>query len=399
MGLGVREACVILEEINRSGANSGACHAQMYTMGTLLRHGSDEQKGRYLPGIASGELRLQAFAVTEPDAGSDTTRIRTFAERRGDRYVVKGQKVFISRVRQSDLMILLARTTPLEKVEKRTRGLSVFIVDLRDAGDRIRVGPIRTMINHESCEVFFDGLEVPAENRIGEEGSGFRYIMSGMNAERILLASESVGDGLYFIDRASDYASARRVFDRPIGANQGVQFPIADAYMDIRAAAAVRDEAARAFDAGETRGDGPNMAKYLASRAAWKAANAAMDTFGGWGMASEYGIERKFREARLYLIAPVANNLVLSHVATHVLGMPTVVLRGGAAAMTSLSLAAWRSILFVPGDRPDRYAKGPGGRRGCGLYRPGGRGGAGAQGGGTGIGGASFGGDFDRVPT
>ena len=322
MGLGVREACVILEEINRSGANSGACHAQMYTMGTLLRHGSDEQKGRYLPAIASGELRLQAFAVTEPDAGSDTTRTRTFAERRGDRYVVKGQKVFISRVRQSDLMILLARTTPREKVEKRTGGLSVFIVDLREAGDRIRVGPIGTMINHESCEVFFDGLEVPAENRIGEEGSGFRYIMSGMNAERILLASESVGDGFYFIDRASDYASARRVFGRAIGANQGVQFPIADAYMDIRAAAAVRDEAARAFDAGEIRGDRPNMAKYLASRAAWKAANAAMDTFGGWGMASEYGIERKFREARLYLIAPVANNLVLSHVATHVLGMP-----------------------------------------------------------------------------
>ncbi len=322
MGLGVREACVILEEINRSGANSGACHAQMYTMGTLLRHGSEEQMRRYLPGIASGELRLQAFAVTEPDAGSDTTRIRTFAERRGDHYVVKGQKVFISRVRQSDLMILLARTTPRAEVEKRTGGLSVFIVDLREAGDRIRVGPINTMINHESCEVFFDGLEVPAENRIGDEGRGFRYIMSGMNAERILLASESVGDGLYFIDRSSDYASARRVFGRPIGENQGVQFPIADAYMDIRAAAAVRDEAARAFDSGETRGDGPNMAKYLASRAAWKAANAAMDTFGGWGMASEYGIERKFREARLYLVAPVANNLVLSHVATHVLGMP-----------------------------------------------------------------------------
>ena len=322
MGLGVREACVILEEINRSGANSGACHAQMYTMGTLLRHGSDEQKGRYLPGIASGELRLQAFAVTEPDAGSDTTRIRTFAERRGDHYLVTGQKVFISRVRQSDLMILLARTTPRAEVEKRTGGLSVFIVDLREAGDRIRVGPINTMINHESCEVFFDGLEVPAANRVGDEGRGFRYIMSGMNAERILLASESIGDGLYFIDRSSDYASARRVFGRPIGENQGVQFPIADAYMDIRAAAAVRDEAARAFDAGETRGDGPNMAKYLASRAAWKAANAAMDTFGGWGMASEYGIERKFREARLYLVAPVANNLVLSHVATHVLGMP-----------------------------------------------------------------------------
>ena len=322
MGLGIREASVILEEINRSGANSAACHAQMYTMGTVLRHGSEEQKRHYLPGIASGELRLQAFAVTEPDAGSDTTRIRTFAERRGRRYVVTGQKVFISRVRQSDLMILLARTTPLAEVEKRTGGLSVFIVDLRDAGDAVRVKSIDTMINHESCEVFFDGLEVPADNRIGEEGRGFRYIMSGMNAERILLASESVGDGLYFVDQASEYARSRRVFDRPIGANQGVQFPIADAYMDVRAAAAVRDEAARAFDGGETRGDGPNMAKYLASRAAWKAANAAMDSFGGWGMAAEYGIERKFREARLYLIAPVANNLVLSHVATHVLGMP-----------------------------------------------------------------------------
>ena len=322
MGLGIREASVILEEINRSGANSAACHAQMYTMGTVLRHGSEEQKRRYLPGIACGELRLQAFAVTEPDAGSDTTRIRTFAERQGRRYVVTGQKVFISRVRQSDLMILLARTTPLDEVEKRTGGLSVFIVDLRDAGDALRVKPIDTMINHESCEVFFDGVEVPAGNRIGEEGRGFRYIMSGMNAERILLASESVGDGLYFVDRASEYARSRRVFDRPIGANQGVQFPIADAYMDVRAAAAVRDQAARDFDAGETRGDGPNMAKYLASRAAWKAANAAMDAFGGWGMAAEYGIERKFREARLYLIAPVANNLVLSHVATHVLGMP-----------------------------------------------------------------------------
>ena len=322
MGLGVREACVILEEINRSGGNAAACHAQMYTMGTLLRHGSEDQKRRYLPGIASGELRLQAFAVTEPDAGSDTTRIRTFAERRGDLYVVSGQKVFISRVGQSDLMILLARTTPLDEVEKRTAGLSVFIVDLREAGEDLRVNAIDTMINHESCEVFFDGLEVPAGNRIGEEGEGFRHIMSGMNAERILLASESIGDGMYFVDRASDYASARKVFGRRIGANQGVQFPIADAYMDVRAAAAVRDEAARAYDAGETGGEGPNTAKYLASRAAWKAANVAMDTFGGWGMASEYGIERKFREARLYMVAPVANNLVLSHVATHVLGMP-----------------------------------------------------------------------------
>ena len=322
MGLGMREACVILEEINRSGGNAAACHAQMYTMGMLLRHGSEEQKRRYLPGIATGEMCLQAFAVTEPDAGSDTTRIRTFAERKGDRYVVNGQKVFISRVRQSDLMILLARTTPVDEVEKRTAGLSVFIVDLREAGDALRTVPIDTMINHESCEVFLDGLEIPAQNRIGEEGRGFRYIMSGMNAERILLASESIGDGMYFVDRASDYASARKVFGRRIGANQGVQFPIADAYMDVRAAAAVRDEAACGYDAGVTRGEKPNMAKYLASRAAWKAANVAMDTFGGWGMASEYGIERKFREARLYMVAPVANNLVLSHVATHVLGMP-----------------------------------------------------------------------------
>ncbi len=322
MGLGLREASVILEEINRSGANSAACHAQMYTMGTLRRHGSPEQKERYLPRIAAGELRLQAFAVTEPDAGSDTTRIRTFAERKGDRYEVTGQKVFISRVHQSDLMVLLARTTPPDQVEKRTAGLSVFLVDLRKAGSAISIKKIRTMINHESCEVFFDRLEVPVENRIGEEGRGFRYIMSGMNAERILLASESVGDGLFFVDRASSYATSRRVFGRPIGANQGVQFPIAEAYMEIQAAAAVRDEAARSYDAGETRGDGPNMAKYLASRAAWKAANVAMDTYGGWGMASEYGIERKFREARLYLIAPVANNLVLSHVATHVLGLP-----------------------------------------------------------------------------
>ena len=321
-GLGMGDACVIMEEINRSGANSAACHAQMYTMGILLRHGSEEQKRRFLPKIASGTLRLQAFAVTEPDAGSDTTRIRTFAERRGDRYVVTGQKVFISRVRHSDLMVLLARTTPRDNVEKRTRGLSVFLVDLRDTGGAMRVKPIETMINHESSEVFFDGLEVPAENRIGEEGRGFRYIISGMNAERILLASESIGDGLYFVCRASSYARDRRVFGRPIGANQGVQFPIADAYMQVRAAAAMRDQAAALYDAGENHGAEANMAKYLSSRAAWKAGNVAMDTFGGWGMAAEYGIERKFRESRLYLVAPVANNLVLSHVACHVLGLP-----------------------------------------------------------------------------
>ncbi len=321
-GLGLAEAGTILEEINRTGANAAACHAQMYTMGTLLRHGSREQKARFLPGIASGELRLQAFAVTEPDAGSDTARIRTFAERRGDRYVVNGQKVFISRVDHSDLMMLLARTTPEAKVAKRTDGLSVFMVDLRETGGSVRTRPVATMINHHTSEVFFDDLELPAENRIGEEGEGFRHILSGMNAERILLASESVGDGLYFVDRAAAYARERRVFGRAIGKNQGVQFPIADAYIDVCAAAAVRDRAARLYDGGGSPGAEANMAKYLASRAAWKAANAAMDAFGGWGMASEYGIERKFREARLYMVAPVANNLVLGHIAQHVLKMP-----------------------------------------------------------------------------
>lgn len=321
-GLGLAEACRVLEEINRSGANAAACHAQMYTMGTLVRHGSPEQKARFLPEIASGELRLQAFAVTEPDAGSDTTRIRTFARRAGDRYVVNGQKVFISRMQHSDLMVLLARTTPASRAKKRTEGLSVFLVDLRQAGRAVRTRPVRTMINHDTSEVFFDDLEVPAENLIGAEGRGFEYVLSGMNAERILLASESVGDGMYFVDRAADYARERRVFGRPIGQNQGVQFPIADAYMHVQAAASVRDQAARLYDAGGSAGAEANAAKYLASRAAWKAANAAMDAFGGWGLASEYGIERKFREARLYLVAPVANNLVLSHVAQHVLGLP-----------------------------------------------------------------------------
>ncbi|MEX2467376.1 MAG: acyl-CoA dehydrogenase family protein [Gemmatimonadota bacterium] len=321
-GLRMREAAAILEEINRSGANGAACHAQMYTMGTLLRHGSGEQKRRWLPDIASGALRLQAFAVTEPDAGSDTTRISTFAERRGDAYVIRGQKIFISRVQHSDLMVVLARTTPLDEVEKRTDGLSVFVVDLREAGDALRVVPVDTMINHETNEVFFDELEVPAANLIGEEGQGFRYILSGMNAERILLASESVGDALYFIDRASAYAGERVVFSRPIGQNQGVQFPIADAYIRTMGAAALRDRAVELYDAGTPCGAEANMSKYLASEAAWEAANAAMDTFGGYGMAEEYGIERKFREARLYLVAPVANNLVLAHVAQHVLGLP-----------------------------------------------------------------------------
>jgi len=321
-GMGIREACAIMEEINRSGANSAACHAQMYTMGTLLRHGSDEQKQRWLPGVAAGELRLQAFAVTEQDAGSDTTSISTFAERRGDRYIVTGKKIFISRVQHSDLMVLLARTTPIDKVEKRTAGLSVFLVDIRDVGDQMRVRPVETMINHETNELFFDGLEVPVENRIGEEGKGFSYILGGMNAERILLGSESIGDAHYFLDRAVRYVGEREVFGRPIGQNQGVQFPLARAHMHMRAAAALRDRAAELYDAGEPCGAEANMTKYLASEAAWEAGNAAMDAFGGYGMASEYGIERKFREARLYLVAPVSNNLVLAHVGQHVLGLP-----------------------------------------------------------------------------
>ena len=321
-GLGVAEGGVILEEINRSGGNAAACHAQMYTMGTVLRHGSEEQKRRWLPDVAAGELRLQSFAVTEPDAGSDTTRIRTSARRHDDVYVLRGRKVFISRVQHSDLMVVLARTTPLDEVEEKTEGLSVFVVDLREAGDELEVRPVETMINHETNELVFDGLEVPAENRIGEEGKGFRYILSGMNAERILLASESVGDGLYFVDRASDYASEREVFGRPIGANQGVQFPVAEAYVNVRAAAVMRDRAAELFDADEPCAEEANSCKYLASEAAWEAANAAMDTFGGYGMATEYGLERKFREARLYKVAPVSNNLVLSYVGEHVLDMP-----------------------------------------------------------------------------
>jgi acyl-CoA dehydrogenase len=321
-GLGLMEAAIILEEINRSGGNSAACHAQMYTMGTVLRHGSDEQKRRYLPGIAKGEIRLQAFGVTEPTAGSDTTRIATRAERRGDRYVITGQKTFISRVQHSDLMVLLARTTPLEQVKRKTDGLSVFLVDLAAAGDRLLVRPVETMINHETNELFFDGVEVPAEDRIGEEGRGFEYILSGMNAERILIASESVGDGRFFVDRSAKYAGERVVFGRPIGQNQGVQFPIARAHMQIEAAAAVRDRAAALYEAGEPCGAEANIAKYLASEAAWEAANAAMDAFGGYGMATEYDIERKFREARLFLVAPVANNLLLSYVGQHVLGMP-----------------------------------------------------------------------------
>jgi len=321
-GLEIREAAVILEEIHHSGGNAAACHAQMYMMGTLLRHGSPEQKARWLPDIASGALRLQAFAVTEPDAGSDTTRISTFAERKGDRYIVNGRKIFISRVQHSDLMVLLARTTPRNEVEKKTQGLSVFIVDLREAGDAIEVRPVDMMINHGTNEVFFDDLEVPVENRIGEEGKGFSYILSGMNAERILLASESVGDALFFIDRCTKYAGERVVFDRPIGQNQGIQFPIARAYIRTQGAMTVRDRAVALYDAGEPCAAEANMCKFLASEVAWEAANVAMDTFGGYGMAEEFGIERKFREARLYLVAPVANNLVLSYVGQHVLGLP-----------------------------------------------------------------------------
>ncbi len=321
-GLEIREAAVILEEIHHSGGNAAACHAQMYMMGTLLRHGSPEQKARWLPDIASGALRLQAFAVTEPDAGSDTTRISTFAERKGDRYIVNGRKIFISRVQHSDLMVLLARTTPRNAGEKKTHGLSVFIVDLREAGDAIEVRPVDMMINHGTNEVFFDDLEVPVENRIGEEGKGFSYILSGMNAERILLASESVGDALFFIDRCTKYAKERVVFDRPIGQNQGIQFPIARAYIRTQGAMTVRDRAVALYDAGEPCAAEANMCKFLASEVAWEAANVAMDTFGGYGMAEEFGIERKFREARLYLVAPVANNLVLSYVGQHVLGLP-----------------------------------------------------------------------------
>ena len=320
-GLGVLEAGLILEEINRSGGNAAACHAQMYVMGTLLRHGSEEQKRRYLPKIASGELRLQAFGVTEPNAGSDTTKLQTTAVRRGDRYVINGQKIFISRVLQSDLMLLLARTTPLNQVKKKTEGLSVFLVDLRNAKG-LEVRPLRTMINHATNQLFFDNLEVPAENLIGKEGEGFRYILDGMNAERILIASESIGDGRWFIERAVRYASQRVVFDRPIGQNQGVQFPIAKAHMAIEAADLMRLKAAALFDAGQPCGAEANMAKYLASEAAWQAANACIDTYGGYGFASEYDVELKFLESRLFIAAPVSNNMVLAYVAEHVLGLP-----------------------------------------------------------------------------
>jgi len=321
-GLPLSAASVILEEICASGGNAGACHAQMYVMGTVLRHGSDEQKQRWLPAVASGELRLQAFAVTEPDAGSDTTRIRTSAKRDGDGWVVDGQKIWTSRAEHSDLMILLARTTPASEAQKRTHGLSVFIVDMRDRGDELTIRPIKTMMNHATTEVFFDGLRLPADALIGEEGSGFRYILDGMNAERTLIAGECIGDGRFFIERASRYATERRVFGRPIGANQGIQFPIARAHMALEAASLMRWKAIWLYESRQPCGAEANMAKFLASEASWAAANACLDTHRGWGFAEEYDVERKFRETRLYTIAPVSNNLILAYLGQHVLGMP-----------------------------------------------------------------------------
>ena len=321
-GMSVTEASVVLEEINYSGGDSAACHAQMYIMGTILRHGSDAQKARYLPGIASGELRLQAFAVTEPDAGSETTRISTTAVRKGDRYIVNGQKTFISRVAQSDLMLLLARTTPYDELSNKTEGLSVFVVDMREAGDQLTVQPIDMTFNRHTNQLFFDNLEVPVENLIGEEGKGFRYIIDSWNVERILIASEAIGDARFFIERASTYASERVVFGRPIGANQGVQLPIAHAHAHTEAANLMRFDAAAKFDRSEKCGAEANMAKLLASEAAWEAGNACLNTYGGYGFAREYDIERKFRETRLYMTAPVNNNLVLAYLGQNVLGMP-----------------------------------------------------------------------------
>ena len=321
-GLGMVEASIILEEINRSGGNALACHAQMYTMGTLLKHGSPEQKRRYLPAIARGELRLQAFAVTEPNAGSETTRLATHAVRKGDRYIVNGQKIFISRVKQSDLMLLLARTTPYDELQDKTQGLSVFLVDLRNIRGKLEVRPLEMMLNHHTNMLFFEDVEVPAENLVGEEGKGFRHIIDGWNAERVLVAAEAIGDGRWFVERASRYASERVVFGRPIGANQGVQFPIARAHAHVEAADLMRLAAAEKLDRNEKCGVEANMAKLLASEAAWEAANACLDAHGGYGFAREYDVERKFRETRLYMTAPVANNLVLAFLGQNVLGMP-----------------------------------------------------------------------------
>jgi alkylation response protein AidB-like acyl-CoA dehydrogenase len=321
-GLDLTAACVILEAVNASGCNAAACHAQMYTMGTILRHGSAAQKQHYLPRIATGELRLQAFGVTEPTAGSDTMAIETSAERVDGGYRLQGQKIWTSRAEHSDLMLLLARTTPLAQVQKRTEGLSTFLVDMRAAGDRLTIRPIATMMNHATTEVFLDGVEVPADALVGDEGEGFRHILDGMNAERVLIASECIGDGRWFVAKAAAYASERVVFGRPIGANQGVQFPIARAHAAVEAASLIRFEAARLYDENRPCGAEANMAKLLASEASWQAANACLDTHGGYGFAAEYDVERKFRETRLYSVAPVSNNLVLAYLAQHVLGLP-----------------------------------------------------------------------------
>ena len=321
--LSLTEASVIMEEINRAGGNSGACHGQMYVMGTVVRHGSEAQKQALLPKIAAGELRMQSMAVTEPTTGSDTTKLRTTAVRKGDHYVVNGQKVWTSRLQHSDYMLLLARTTPLEQVAKRTEGLSVFLVDLREAvGKSITVRPIRNMVNHETNEIFIDGLEIPVENRIGEEGKGLRYIMDGLNAERILIAAECIGDGYWFVDKAAAYANERVVFGRAIANNQGIQFPIARAHVNVEAASLMRYDAAKRFDAGQACGAQANMSKLLAADASWEAANVCLQTHGGFGFAAEYDIERKFRETRLYQVAPISTNLILSYIGEHVLGMP-----------------------------------------------------------------------------
>ena len=321
--LSMVEASVVMEEINRAGGNSGACHGQMYVMGCVVRHGTQAQKSELLPRIASGELRMQAMAVTEPTTGSDTTKLKTTATRKGDHYVVNGQKVWTSRLQHSDYMLLLARTTPLAEVKKKTEGLSVFLVDLREeVGKSITVRPIRNMVNHETNEIFIDGLEIPVENRIGEEGLGLKYILDGLNAERILIAAECVGDGYWFIEKATAYANDRVVFDRPIGKNQGVQFPIARAYVNVEAASLMRYNACAMFDAGVNCGAEANMAKLLAADASWEAANVCLQTHGGFGFAAEYDVERKFRETRLYQVAPISTNLILSYLGEHILGMP-----------------------------------------------------------------------------
>ena len=322
-GLGLAEAAVIMEEINRNGGNAGACHGQLYNMSTLLRHGSTEQKQAYLPRIASGDLRLQSMAVTEPTSGTDTTKLKTTAERKGDRYVVNGQKVWISRIQHSDLMILLARTTPLDQVQRKSEGMSIFMVDLHEAIDNgMTVRPIRNMVNHETNEVFFDNLEIPAENLIGEEGKGFRYILDGLNAERVLIAAECIGDAWWFLNRVTEYTRERKVFDRPIAQNQGVQFPIARSYVNTEAANLMRVRACELYDAGEPCGAESNMAKLLAADASWEAANVCLQYHGGFGFAHEYDVERKFRETRLYQVAPISTNLILAYIGQHVLDLP-----------------------------------------------------------------------------